>query len=79
MGRRPGRLRRRHSLGLYPAGAGDRRPRTGGLPILGSPTGLAAEATVCAMLLQTVERGDNLTLTDPPHQWAAALRRRAGA
>jgi hypothetical protein len=31
------------------------------------------------MLLQTVERGDNLTLTDPPHQWAAALRRRAGA
>ncbi len=30
-------------------------------PILGSPAGLAAEATVCAQLLQTVARGDNLT------------------
>ena len=48
-------------------------------PILGSPAGLAAEATVCAMLLQTVERGDNLVLTDPLQQWATALRHRAGA
>ncbi|MET7728539.1 winged helix-turn-helix domain-containing protein [Streptomyces mirabilis] len=29
-------------------------------PVLGSPAGLAAEATVCAQLLQTVARGDNL-------------------
>ncbi|MEV6841345.1 hypothetical protein AB0N17_43975 [Streptomyces sp. NPDC051133] len=31
-------------------------------PVLGSPAGLAAEATVCAQLLQTVARGDNLVL-----------------
>jgi hypothetical protein len=31
---------------------------------LGSPAGLAAEATVCAQLLQTVARGDNLALED---------------
>jgi hypothetical protein len=31
-------------------------------PVLGSAAGLAAEATVCAMLLQTVGRGDNLVL-----------------
>ncbi|MDN3284846.1 hypothetical protein QWL27_03500 [Streptomyces thermocarboxydus] len=29
-------------------------------PVPGSPAGLAAEATVCAQLLQTVARGDNL-------------------
>jgi hypothetical protein len=33
-------------------------------PVLGSPAGLAAEATVCAQLLQTVARGDNLVLFD---------------
>ncbi|MFF2101164.1 hypothetical protein [Streptomyces sp. NPDC058202] len=33
-------------------------------PVLGSPTGLAAEATVCTQLLQTVSRGDNLRLKD---------------
>ncbi|MEU9008698.1 hypothetical protein AB0D12_02700 [Streptomyces sp. NPDC048479] len=37
-------------------------------PILGSPAGLAAEATVCAMLLQTVARGDNLVLESPLRQ-----------
>lgn len=46
-------------------------------PVLGSPAGLAAEATVCAMLLQTVDRGDNLVLTDQLQEWAADLRRRA--
>ncbi|MGQ4390513.1 hypothetical protein [Streptomyces sp. SAS_270] len=35
-------------------------------PVLGSPAGLAAEATVCAQLLQTVARGDDLALVDPP-------------
>ncbi|GGS95429.1 hypothetical protein [Streptomyces violaceus] len=45
-------------------------------PILGSPAGLAAEATVCAQLLQTVARGDNLNLEAPLRGWAAALRRR---
>ncbi|MEV6408651.1 hypothetical protein AB0M58_37895 [Streptomyces bobili] len=33
-------------------------------PVLGSPAGLAAEGTVCAQLLQTVARGDNLVLED---------------
>jgi hypothetical protein len=45
-------------------------------PVLGSPDALAAEATVCAMLLQTVDRGDNLVLDDPLQEWAADLRRR---
>ncbi|WP_432189988.1 hypothetical protein [Streptomyces sp. Tue6028] len=45
-------------------------------PVLGSPAGLAAEATVCAQLLQTVGRGDNVILEAPLHAWADALRRR---
>ncbi|MFJ8509668.1 hypothetical protein [Streptomyces avermitilis] len=45
-------------------------------PILGSPAGLAAEATVCAQLLQTVSRGDNLTLEGPLRAWSEELRRR---
>ncbi|MFD9465488.1 hypothetical protein [Streptomyces sp. NPDC060027] len=45
-------------------------------PILGSPAGFAAEATVCAQLLQTVARGDNLTLADPLRDWSEELRRR---
>ncbi|MER7178867.1 hypothetical protein ABT404_05185 [Streptomyces hyaluromycini] len=45
-------------------------------PVLGSPAGLAAEATVCAQLLQTVSRGDNLTLEAPLRDWAEELRRR---
>ncbi|MGW7047017.1 hypothetical protein ACWGDT_30875 [Streptomyces avermitilis] len=45
-------------------------------PILGSPAGLAAEATVCAQLLQTVARGDNLTLEDQLRHWSEELRRR---
>ncbi|MFD4412453.1 hypothetical protein [Streptomyces sp. NPDC058475] len=46
-------------------------------PMLGSPDALAAEATVCAMLLQSVDRGDNLVLANPLREWAADLRRRA--
>lgn len=46
-------------------------------PVLGSPDALAAEATVCAMLLQTVDRGDNLVLADELGTWAADLRRRS--
>ncbi|MEU4490190.1 hypothetical protein AB0H94_35865 [Streptomyces purpurascens] len=45
-------------------------------PILGSPAGLAAEATVCAQLLQTVARGDNLNLEAPLRHWAEELRHR---
>ncbi|GHF22011.1 hypothetical protein [Streptomyces sp. MMS20-AI2-20] len=45
-------------------------------PVLGSPAGLAAEATVCAQLLQTVARGDNLVLEGPLRNWAGELRRR---
>ncbi|WP_251143329.1 hypothetical protein [Streptomyces sp. McG8] len=45
-------------------------------PALGSPAGLAAEATVCAQLLQTVARGDNLVLEGPLQNWAEELRRR---
>ncbi|MFJ9380415.1 hypothetical protein [Streptomyces sp. NPDC101455] len=45
-------------------------------PILGSPAGLAAEATVCAQLLQTVARGDNLIIEGPLRHWAEELRRR---
>ncbi|MEU8718371.1 hypothetical protein [Streptomyces sp. NPDC048663] len=48
-------------------------------PILGSPAGLAAEATVCAQLLQTVARGDNLTLEDQLREWARDLQRRTTA
>ncbi|WP_426570380.1 hypothetical protein [Streptomyces canus] len=45
-------------------------------PILGSPAGLAAEATVCAQLLQTVARRDNLVLEDRLRDWSEELRRR---
>ncbi|GAA3289253.1 hypothetical protein [Streptomyces cinereospinus] len=45
-------------------------------PVLGSPAGLAAEATLCAQLLQTVARGDNLVLEGPLRNWAEELRRR---
>ncbi|MFF3487340.1 hypothetical protein ACFYXC_29280 [Streptomyces sp. NPDC002701] len=45
-------------------------------PVLGSPAGLAAEATVCAQLLQTVARGDNLVLEDQLQEWAGELRHR---
>ncbi|MGW7544452.1 hypothetical protein ACWGKQ_25620 [Streptomyces sp. NPDC054770] len=45
-------------------------------PVLGSPAGLAAEATVCAQLLQTVARGDNLVLEARLRKWAEELRRR---
>ncbi|MGN7136335.1 hypothetical protein [Streptomyces pseudogriseolus] len=58
---------------LQPDTAG--RVRTA-FPVLGSPAGLAAEATVCAQLLQTVARGDNLVLDGPLRNWAGELRRR---
>ncbi|MFH8470859.1 hypothetical protein [Streptomyces sp. NPDC017991] len=45
-------------------------------PVLDSPAGLAAEATVCAQLLQTVARGDNLTLEDQLRNWSEELRHR---
>ncbi|MDX3363677.1 hypothetical protein ACIBWG_10330 [Streptomyces griseoaurantiacus] len=45
-------------------------------PVLGSPAGLAVEATVCAQLLQTVSRGDNLLLKDRLRDWSEDLRRR---
>ncbi|MER6406276.1 hypothetical protein ABT269_22725 [Streptomyces viridosporus] len=45
-------------------------------PILGSQAGLAAEATVCAQLLQTMARGDNLTLEGQLRDWTEELRRR---
>lgn len=45
-------------------------------PVLGSPAGLAAEATVCAQLLQSVSRGDNLVLEGPLRAWSEELRRR---
>ncbi|MGW0836577.1 hypothetical protein [Streptomyces prunicolor] len=45
-------------------------------PVLGSPAGLAAEAAVCAQLLQAVARGDNLILEGPLRHWAEELRRR---
>ncbi|MFJ8469813.1 hypothetical protein [Streptomyces swartbergensis] len=45
-------------------------------PVLSSPAGLAAEATVCAQLLQTVARGDNLILEDQLRDWSEELRRR---
>ncbi|MBW8797455.1 MAG: hypothetical protein JF597_28870 [Streptomyces sp.] len=43
-------------------------------PVLGSRAGLAAEATVCAQLLQTVSRGDNLTLERRLRNWSEELR-----
>lgn len=46
-------------------------------PVLGSRDGLAAEATVCASLLQTVDRGDNPDLAGPLRAWAAELCGRA--
>ncbi|MCX4462367.1 hypothetical protein OOK58_59275 [Streptomyces sp. NBC_01728] len=46
-------------------------------PVLGTADALAAEATVCAMLLQTVDRGDNLVLADELGVWAEDLRRRS--
>jgi len=46
-------------------------------PVLGSPAGLAAEATVCAQLLQTVARGDNLVLEDQLRNWNSATADRA--
>ncbi|MES4908899.1 MULTISPECIES: hypothetical protein [unclassified Streptomyces] len=45
-------------------------------PVLGSLAGLAAEATVWAMLLQIVSRGDNLLLADRLRDWPEDLRRR---
>ncbi|MFJ8732286.1 hypothetical protein [Streptomyces bauhiniae] len=48
-------------------------------PILGSRDALAAEATVCAMLLQTVDRGDNPDLAGPLRTWAAELGTRSSA
>ncbi|MFB7441776.1 hypothetical protein ACFC01_26095 [Streptomyces mirabilis] len=47
--------------------------------MLGSPAGLAAEATVCAQLLHTVARGDNLTHAEPLRDWSEELRRRQAA
>jgi hypothetical protein len=44
--------------------------------VLCIPAGLAAEATVCAQLLHTVARGDNLILEGPLRNWAEELRRR---
>jgi hypothetical protein len=46
-------------------------------PVLSSQSGLAAEATVCAQLLQTVSRGDNLILAAPLRAWSEELRRRS--
>ncbi|MGW7134315.1 hypothetical protein ACWGIA_39080 [Streptomyces bobili] len=45
-------------------------------PILGSPAGLAAEATGCAQLLHTGSRGDNVPLEDRLRAWSEELRRR---
>jgi hypothetical protein len=39
-----------------------------------SPADLAAEATVCAMPLQAVARGDNLTFADQFRNWSEELR-----
>ncbi|MFE6946045.1 hypothetical protein [Streptomyces chartreusis] len=59
--------------GLQPETAG--RVREAFL-VLGTPAGLAAEATVCAQLLQTVSRGDNLVLEDRLRDWSEDLCRR---
>jgi hypothetical protein len=37
---------------------------------LHTPAGLAAEATVCAQLLQTVDRADNLVLKERLRDWS---------
>ncbi|MFM9815594.1 hypothetical protein ACKI16_44850 [Streptomyces scabiei] len=50
--------------------------RVNAFSVLGSPVGLAAEATECAQLLQAVARGDNLTLEEQLRTWAEELRRR---
>ncbi|CAL9674140.1 hypothetical protein SUDANB176_07638 (plasmid) [Streptomyces sp. enrichment culture] len=44
--------------------------------MLGSPAGLAAEATVCAQLLQTEARGGNLVLKNRLRDWSEELCRR---
>ncbi|MFF2511807.1 hypothetical protein [Streptomyces sp. NPDC058086] len=44
--------------------------------VLRSPAGLAAEVSVCAMLLQAVSRGDNLTLAETLRDWSKGMRRR---
>ncbi|MDN3271193.1 hypothetical protein [Streptomyces sp. MA15] len=44
--------------------------------VRGSWVGLAAEATVCAQLPQTVARGDHLILKDRLWNWSEELRRR---
>ncbi|MGW3631869.1 hypothetical protein ACWD7F_17165 [Streptomyces sp. NPDC005122] len=46
-------------------------------PVLGSTAGLAAETTVCAQMLQTVARGDNVILEVPLRDWSELLRRRS--
>jgi hypothetical protein len=46
-------------------------------PFLGTPEAYAAEAVVCAELLQTVSRGSNLDLAGPLQEWADQLRDRA--
>ncbi|MGW1533853.1 hypothetical protein [Streptomyces aureus] len=46
-------------------------------PVLGTSAGLAAEATACAQLLQTVARGDNTILEAPLQNWARTLRGRS--
>jgi hypothetical protein len=76
MGAGPGGIRRRHFLRLLATPARHCRRVLAAFPILGSPAGLAAEATVCAQLLQTVSRGDNLVLEDRLRSWAEDLRRR---
>lgn len=51
-------------------------PVCAALPVLGSPVSLAAEGTEYAMLLQTVSRGDNLTLANALRAWSKGIRRR---
>lgn len=46
-------------------------------PFLGTTEAYAAEAVVCAELLQTVSRGSNLDLAGPLQEWADQLRDRA--
>ncbi|MER5532606.1 hypothetical protein [Streptomyces mirabilis] len=45
-------------------------------PVVGSTASLAAEAAVCAQLLQTVVGGDNLVVEDQFRNWAEELRHR---
>ncbi|MCF3131677.1 hypothetical protein [Streptomyces olivochromogenes] len=44
-------------------------------PVLGSPASVAAEAVACAMMLQTVARGDSLVLEDQLRTWTEELHR----